>query len=115
VRAVPEHQLLVIDCLTLWVSNLMGRNLADEAIAVAAEETAGLLGSRPGGAVVVSNEVGLGIIPDNPLGRRYRDALGRVNATFAAQAQRTVFVVAGRLHELTRAADFIERMAWPAR
>jgi adenosyl cobinamide kinase/adenosyl cobinamide phosphate guanylyltransferase len=50
--------------------------------------------------VVVSNEVGLGVVPDTPLGRRYRDVLGRVNAIFAAAADRACLVVAGRALEL---------------
>jgi adenosyl cobinamide kinase/adenosyl cobinamide phosphate guanylyltransferase len=50
--------------------------------------------------VAVSNEVGLGIVPDTPLGRRYRDVLGRVNATWAAAADEALFVVAGRVLRL---------------
>jgi adenosyl cobinamide kinase/adenosyl cobinamide phosphate guanylyltransferase len=55
-----------------------------------------ILAGRPASSVVVSNEVGLGIVPTNALARTYRDVLGRVNASFAAEASRSLFVVAGR-------------------
>jgi adenosyl cobinamide kinase/adenosyl cobinamide phosphate guanylyltransferase len=63
-----------------------------------------ILAGRPASSVVVSNEVGLGIVPANALARTYRDVLGRVNASFAARASRSLFVVAGRalpLEEVT--------------
>lgn len=86
----PDHYLIV-DCLTLWVSNLLGtgRPIADEA-----EHAAGLMSTRAG--VVVSNEVGSGIVPVNEVARRYRDELGRVNATFATHAAERFLVVAGQ-------------------
>jgi adenosylcobinamide kinase/adenosylcobinamide-phosphate guanylyltransferase len=115
VERVPERDLLVIDCLTLWVSNLMGQGEAEPSIVAAATQTATALARRPTGAVVVSNEVGLGIIPTNPLARAYRDILGRVNAVFAAQAARAVLMVAGRLHELTSVANFMEGVQWQPR
>jgi adenosylcobinamide kinase / adenosylcobinamide-phosphate guanylyltransferase len=114
VLAAPAGGVIFVDCLTLWVSNLLGRGDAGAAIVHAAGGLAGALARRPGGAVVVSNEVGLGIVPANPLARSFRDALGSVNATLAAHAERTAFVVAGRVHELTSAADFMEGIEWPA-
>lgn len=115
VRAAPESALLVIDCLTLWVSNILDRQQPAGAIAATAVETARALAGRAAGAVVVSNEVGLGIVPGNPLARSYRDVLGRVNSIFAEHAQRVLLVVAGRIHELASAADFMEGMQWQPR
>jgi adenosylcobinamide kinase/adenosylcobinamide-phosphate guanylyltransferase len=98
--AAPEEACVVLDCLTLWTSNALEAGWNDEAVAQAAEEVARLAASRAAPTVVVSNEVGLGVVPDTPLGRRYRDVLGRVNAIFAAAAERACLVVAGRALEL---------------
>lgn len=90
-KAEPDRPILV-DCLTLWLSNLMA-----EARDIAAE-TQTLLASLPalrGPVVFVSNEVGLGIVPDNALARVFRDHAGRLNQTLAAAADRVVFIAAG--------------------
>jgi adenosyl cobinamide kinase/adenosyl cobinamide phosphate guanylyltransferase len=108
VREAPPGDLAVVDCLTLWVANVLLRGGAAEADPVAAT-----LAGRPGPGVVVSNEVGMGIVPDHPLGRAYRDALGSVNAAFAARADRAALLVAGRLLELAPAAGFLEGIEWP--
>jgi adenosylcobinamide kinase / adenosylcobinamide-phosphate guanylyltransferase len=83
---------LLIDCLTLWLSNLMlaGRCLEAEAAALAAA-----LRLAAGPVVLVGNEVGMGLVPETPLGRRFRDAAGRLNQRVAALADRVVFVAAG--------------------
>lgn len=96
----PEEACVVVDCLTLWTSNALEAGWSDEAVERAAGELAGLAAGRSALTLVVSNEVGLGIVPDTPLGRRYRDVHGRVNAVVAAAAERAVFVVAGRTLEL---------------
>ncbi len=87
----PAHPVLV-DCLTLWLSNLMGagRDIDAETAALAA-----CLQDRAGPVVLVSNEVGLGIVPDNALARAFRDHAGRLNQAVAAVADRVVFVAAG--------------------
>ncbi len=95
----PEA-FLVLDCLSLWVSNAIEAGLGDDGIVDEAREIATVLGKRDAPAVVVTNEVGLGIVPLNALARRYRDTLGRVNATFASEADRTYLVVAGRVLSL---------------
>ncbi|MGL4397508.1 MAG: bifunctional adenosylcobinamide kinase/adenosylcobinamide-phosphate guanylyltransferase [Hyphomicrobium sp.] len=87
----PGHAVLV-DCLTLWLSNVMlaGRDVdADCRALLAAMEAA------PGPVVVVSNEVGLGIVPENALARRFRDCQGRLNADVAARADRVILMAAG--------------------
>ncbi len=87
----PDRAVLV-DCLTLWLSNLMhaGRDPGVEGAAIA-----GLLPHLPGPVVFVSNEIGLGLVPDTSLGRRFRDAQGRLNQTIAAATDQAVFVAAG--------------------
>jgi adenosylcobinamide kinase/adenosylcobinamide-phosphate guanylyltransferase len=87
---------LIVDCLTLWVSNLVEAGRTDEEIEAQATEAVRVAGARPGATLVVTNEVGLGVVPDTPLGRRYRDLLGRVNAVFVSAADEALFVVAGR-------------------
>lgn len=83
---------VLIDCLTLWVSNLMGAKrdvgFETERLASAAAQCAVPL-------VMVSNEVGLGIVPDNELAREFRDHAGRLNQRIAQAAQRVVFMAAG--------------------
>jgi adenosylcobinamide kinase / adenosylcobinamide-phosphate guanylyltransferase len=83
---------VLVDCLTLWLSNTM---LAGRDVAAAGAELLAALSARRGLAVCVSNEVGLGIVPDTPLGRRFRDAQGRLNQSVAAIADEVVFVAAG--------------------
>jgi adenosyl cobinamide kinase/adenosyl cobinamide phosphate guanylyltransferase len=87
---------VVLDCLTLWVSNAIEVGASGEQIDAEARAVTSILAGRPTSSVVVSNEVGLGIVPANALARTYRDVLGRVNASFAAEASRSLFVVAGR-------------------
>ncbi len=94
--SAPQEVFLVVDCLSLWVSNLVESGRTDDEIETEAEETARAAVGRSGQTVVVSNEVGLGIVPETPLGRRYRDLLGRVNAIFVEAAAEAFFVVAGR-------------------
>jgi adenosyl cobinamide kinase/adenosyl cobinamide phosphate guanylyltransferase len=89
--AAGERPVLV-DCLTLWVSNLM---FAEQDIAAACEDVGRALVQRKAVTVLVSNEVGLGIVPDNALARRFRDEAGRVNQRLAKIADRVVFMVAG--------------------
>jgi adenosylcobinamide kinase / adenosylcobinamide-phosphate guanylyltransferase len=93
---VPSEASVVLDCLSLWVSNAVEAGLGDDRIVDEAREVATALAKRDAPAVVVGNEVGLGIVPVNALARRYRDTLGRVNATFVAEADRAYFLVAGK-------------------
>ena len=111
VLRVGHARLLVVDCLTLWVSNLLLRGQSGDAVVAAAARVAGALAARPSGSVVVSNEVGLGIVPANQLARDFRDTLGSVNAVFAGRAERAMLMVAGRVVELMPPASldgFIE-------
>jgi adenosylcobinamide kinase / adenosylcobinamide-phosphate guanylyltransferase len=96
VRDLAPDAFAVLDCLSLWVSNAMEAGLGDERIIDEAREIASALAKRAAPAVVVSNEVGLGIVPVNALARRYRDTLGRVNTAFVSEAEGAYFVVAGK-------------------
>jgi len=87
----------VVDCLSLWVANLLERG---DDIATRNGEALARAKARTGATIVVSNEVGLGVVPATELGRRYRDVLGRVNAGWAAAADEAFFVLAGRRLEL---------------
>lgn len=90
-HAAPDR-LLLIDCLTLWVSNLMH---AGRDIGAATDDLIAAMCDAQGPVIFVSNEVGLGIVPDNALARRFRDEAGRVNQAVAAAANEVSFVAAG--------------------
>jgi adenosylcobinamide kinase / adenosylcobinamide-phosphate guanylyltransferase len=92
---VRHDVFVVVDCLTLWVSNELGLGRSVTDVQLQAEGIAARLAERTGPSIVVSNEVGLGIVPVNELARTYRDLLGRVNGAFAARAERSYLVVAG--------------------
>lgn len=98
IRASAAGDFLVVDCLTLWVTNLLGAGHDVGDFARLADPVVRELRRRRG--VVVSNEVGMGIVPANELARHFRDALGFVNTRFAEGAERAVLMVAGRAVEL---------------
>lgn len=91
-QAAPADAAVLVDCLTLWLSNLLEGSFDIDA------QTARLqaaLAERTGPTVLVSNEVGLGIVPDNALARHFRDAQGILNQRLAEQASRVIMMVAG--------------------
>jgi adenosylcobinamide kinase / adenosylcobinamide-phosphate guanylyltransferase len=90
-KAPPDSALLV-DCLTLWLTNRMLAEADIEADTAVLEKA---LARRRGSTVLVSNEVGSGVVPDNALARRFADLQGRLNQRIAARADRVVLVVAG--------------------
>jgi adenosylcobinamide kinase/adenosylcobinamide-phosphate guanylyltransferase len=95
---IDQEATVIVDCLSLWVANLLE---SDKRIEEEGHRIAALAAARPGRTIVVSNEVGLGLVPENALGRRYRDLLGRTNAIWAASAERGFLIVAGRALPLT--------------
>ncbi len=97
--SVPAGATAVVDCLSLWVSNLIESRTVQE-IEDAAAAAAAAAHARAGLTVAVTNEVGLGIVPVNPLARSYRDVLGRVNAVWVEASDEAYFVVAGRMLQL---------------
>ena len=106
-ESAPASDLVVVDCLTLWVSNLLERGVAAsdvEARAAAASKTAA---AREAPVVIVTNEVGDGIVPLDEATRAYRDLMGTVNATFGRDAEGALLVVAGRAVGLTDPEEVI--------
>ena len=97
VEVAAAGSCVVIDCLSLWVSNLMLSDVETATIEARAAEVAAVLAARSGPGVVVTNEVGSGIVPDNALARAYRDVLGRVNSTFSMRADDAYLAVMGRV------------------
>ncbi|MBR9971575.1 bifunctional adenosylcobinamide kinase/adenosylcobinamide-phosphate guanylyltransferase [Magnetospirillum sulfuroxidans] len=91
-RHLDPARPILVDCLTLWISNLMhaGRDVGCET-----EALAEVLATARGTVVLVSNEVGLGLVPETRLGRDFRDHQGRVNQRIAQICHRVVFVAAG--------------------
>jgi adenosyl cobinamide kinase/adenosyl cobinamide phosphate guanylyltransferase len=83
---------VLVDCLTLWLSNLM---LGGHDVAAATDALEVALDARAAPTVLVANEVGLGIVPDNALARAFRDRAGRLNQRLALRAERVLFMVAG--------------------
>ena len=106
-RSVGPEDCVIVDCLTLWVSNLLDAGRAAADVLAASVECAQRAAQRRRDTIVVSNEVGLGIVPANELARVYRDTLGSVNSVFAEAAHRTSLVVAGRAIELNSMSRFL--------
>jgi adenosylcobinamide kinase/adenosylcobinamide-phosphate guanylyltransferase len=92
IEGAPAGATVLVDCLTLWLNNLMFNN-RDIDTETARLEAA--LAARQGSVIVVSNEVGSGIVPDNAEARRFRDLQGRLNQRIAARADHVVLLVAG--------------------
>jgi adenosyl cobinamide kinase/adenosyl cobinamide phosphate guanylyltransferase len=101
IERVPPADTLVVDCLSLWAANVLERDGA-EGVDREARAAAATAAARVGLTVAVSNEVGLGVVPATPLGRAYRDVLGRVNAAWVAVSDEAALVVAGRALRLER-------------
>lgn len=90
-----EADVVVVDCLTLWLSNLLLRGDDLPRIAAQVEEVAAVLGRRRCHAVLVTNEVGLGLVPETALGRAFRDAAGRTHQRLARDADRVYLAALG--------------------
>lgn len=99
IEAAPAG-LIIIDCLTLWTSNLMWDGRNDQYIRSQATNGAAGVALRNDPVVVITNEVGLGVVPENALARRYRDVHGFVNQEWAAAADTVLHLVAGRATRL---------------
>jgi len=100
--AAPAEACVVVDCLALWLANLLERGSDPAAADDLARGAALVAARRTAPTIVVTNEVGSGTVPMHPLGRAFRDALGRANAAFAEQADEAYLVVAGRVVRLER-------------
>lgn len=91
-----QHDAIVVDCLTLWVSNRLLRGDGDDAILDEAEALGKLIERRRASVTLVSNEVGGGVHPETAMGIRFRDLLGFVNQRVAGACDRVVLMVAGQ-------------------
>lgn len=96
-RVLPTLQtpVVLLDCLSLWVSNAVLRGDSEAEILQATADLLGAQRQRGGTLITVTNEVGLGIVPDNALARQYRDVLGRVNQAAAAASDEAYLLVSG--------------------
>ena len=103
----PAESLVIVDCLTLWVANLFDRGIEREG-ETRAREASTALGARATPSLVITNEVGSGIVPDNAAARAYRDLLGSINAIFAADAERVLFVSAGHVTPMKNPGEVID-------
>jgi adenosylcobinamide kinase/adenosylcobinamide-phosphate guanylyltransferase len=92
-----KADVVVVDCLNLWVANLLGRTprLTEDRLEAEATRLVAVVERPPWHLILVSNEVGLGVHPETALGRRFRDALGVVNQTVAQAVDEVVLLVAG--------------------
>lgn len=89
---LPDNSIVLIDCLTLWLSNHI---LADNDIDAETKVLLATLDQISAPVVCVSNEVGMGLVPETALGRQFRDAQGRLNQNIAKQSDLAVFIAAG--------------------
>jgi len=97
---IGDAEVVVLDCLTLLISNLMGKDSTDietweKKVTAELETLISFMEATPSHFIIVSNEVGLGLVPSNPLGRAYRDILGMANQMLAKHADEVYFMVAG--------------------
>ncbi len=90
-----RYQVALVDCLTLWLSNIIAHTDGDAAVLQNVEILVKALSDFEGACIVVSNEVGLGIVPDNPLARKFRDFAGMLNQKIAQRADEVYFTAAG--------------------
>ncbi len=108
--AVPDDRFVIVDCLTLWVSNLLEQRLTAARIEEAARDAATVAAARRSPVVVVGNEVGAGIVPIEASVRVYRDLLGSVNRIFAEHAEDVVLVAAGHAIALRKPEEVVPHL-----
>lgn len=100
-RTHTRHNAILVDCVTLWINNLMyeaerdQRRISEEQIAETIELAIDAATAVQGDVIFVTNEVGWGVVPDNPQARRYRDLIGRANQVLAARAESVTLVCCG--------------------
>ena len=101
IRRAKTYKVLLVDCLTLWINNLLyeaerqGGVFTEEATAARCRELIDVCGAFPGTILFVTNELGMGIIPDNETARRFRDCTGRCNQMMAEAAGTVTLIVSG--------------------
>ncbi len=90
-----RYQAVLLDCLTLWLSNVMAHSDGDAAVEARSRDLVAAVTGFGGSCIVVSNEVGLGIVPDNPVARKFRDLAGMLNQAMARAADEVYFTASG--------------------
>jgi adenosylcobinamide kinase/adenosylcobinamide-phosphate guanylyltransferase len=110
IRGLATGEVAVVDCLTLWLSNLMHREIDLDGATLAL--VAALAGAKAD-IWLVTNEVGMGIVPENALARRFRDAAGRLNQTVAERADAVALLFAGQALWLKKGLISSRGRAWP--
>jgi adenosylcobinamide kinase/adenosylcobinamide-phosphate guanylyltransferase len=104
---IPSAETAVVDCITVWLGNMFHQNRLEADIMVEVDRFLSTMSQRRGSTLVVSNEVGLGVVPTTELGRTYRDVLGRVNRRLASDVDRALLMVAGRALDLHDVGDVV--------
>jgi adenosylcobinamide kinase/adenosylcobinamide-phosphate guanylyltransferase len=110
-REAGSSGVVLIDCLTLWVNNLMyeaeraGKVFGEDEVSARANDLITACRAASATVILVTNEIGMGIVPDNALARRYRDLVGRCNQVVAAAADRVTLVVSGIPVEIRKKGD----------
>lgn len=100
-RKSKKSQVILVDCLTLWINNILyeaelrGESFNEEAISARCREVLDVCEDISGAVIFVTNEVGMGIVPDNPASRRYRDIAGRCNQIIAGHSDAVIFMISG--------------------
>lgn len=114
--AIAPHDVdvVVIDCLTLWLSNLLLGDLSQEAIEARVEGLASALSSSAFDTILVTNEVGMGLVPETPLGRAFRDIAGRAHQRLARSADEVYLAALGTMLRLRPGPVDIVALAEPA-
>jgi adenosylcobinamide kinase/adenosylcobinamide-phosphate guanylyltransferase len=95
VTAATSADVIVVDCLTLWLSNLLLEDSTADAVAQRVEALASILEERRAAIIVVSNEVGMGVVPESALGRAFRDVTGRAHQRLARNADELYLAALG--------------------
>jgi adenosylcobinamide kinase / adenosylcobinamide-phosphate guanylyltransferase len=103
-----DTPVVIVDCLTVWAGNMLHHGRDEQAILDASDAAIAIVTDRDLAAVVISNEVGLGIVPVNELARDYRDVLGRVNQRWVAAADQALLMVAGRALSLREPRELLQ-------
>ncbi|MEW6040194.1 MAG: bifunctional adenosylcobinamide kinase/adenosylcobinamide-phosphate guanylyltransferase [Elusimicrobiota bacterium] len=91
----PKFRVLIIDCLTLFISNILLKGHSDNVIEKRVIELLKILKKLKCNSILIANEVGLGVVPESKLGRKFRDLAGRINQTVAGLADEVFFITAG--------------------
>jgi adenosyl cobinamide kinase/adenosyl cobinamide phosphate guanylyltransferase len=104
---IDSNATAILDCITFWIFNRTETGEDDRAVLAATDQLVARIRSRSGSTIVVTNEVGSGVVPATASGVRFRDLLGAVNARLAEVADRTLLMVAGRATELRPAEELL--------